>query len=143
MKIKIIYETETGTTQYVAEVLQKKLNELGHQTDIHSIHFQGMDPKISEYEVLLFGSPTYEEGSLESSMKEFIDQFNQDLSHHKIAVFGLGSRSYGFFCNSATILEDWVKKNGGTPLLPALRIDGFPEDLAPIDAWAVELNGLL
>ncbi len=143
MKIKIVYETETGTTQYVAEVIQKKLIELGHQVDIHSIHFQGMDPKLEEYQAVLFGGPTYEEGSLESSMKEFIDQYNHDLSKHKVAVFGLGSRSYGYFCNSATILEEWVKKNGGTPVIPALRIDGFPEDLTPIDAWTVELNNFL
>jgi len=143
MKIKIIYETETGTTQYVAEVMQKKLMSLGHMVEVHSIHFQGMEPHINDYDVLLFGSPTYEEGRLENSMQEFINQFNGELSHRKNAVFGLGSRSYTFFCNSVNILEEWVQKRGGTLLLPSLRIDGFPEDLTQIEKWVSELNALL
>jgi|GEM_PF-599869 len=140
MRIKIIYETQTGTTQYVSEVMQEKLTELGHQVDLHSVRYDGHSPDIIGYDALLIGAPTYEDGKLETAMRVFIARFTPNLSTYKVAVFGLGNSTYPQFCTSATILEDWVKKHGGTPLMPALKIDGFPDDLAPIEKWIAELN---
>jgi flavorubredoxin len=55
MKVVIVYETLTGTTQYVAEVMKDTLVEHGHTVDLHSVRYQGLEPKILDYDVILFG----------------------------------------------------------------------------------------
>ncbi|MBW7955305.1 flavodoxin family protein [Patescibacteria group bacterium] len=135
MKAVIIYETLTGTTQYVAEAMQTQLKELGHEVDLHSLRYQGNQPDLSQYELILFGAPTYEDGKLEQAMRVFIARCKEDLSKYKVAVFGLGNSSYPQFCTSAKILEEWVIKQNGKPLVPVLRIDGFPDDMSPIEEW--------
>jgi flavodoxin I len=141
MKIKIIFDTQTGTTQYVAELMQKKLISLGHQADLHSIRVNGDSPSLDGYEAVLFGAPTYEDGKLETSMRVFITKFSADLSSYKVAVFGLGNSSYPQFCTSAKILEDFVIKNNGKPTQPALKIDGFPDDTKSIEEWVTTFAG--
>jgi len=140
MRVLIVYETLTGTTQYVAEVMQTKLAELGHQTDLHSVRYQGQAPDFSQYQMVIFGAPTYDDGKLEQGMRVFITKNKIDLSTLKVAVFGLGNSGYPQFCTAATILEEWVSQQGGHVQVPTLKVDGFPDDVSPIQDWIVELN---
>jgi flavodoxin I len=139
MKAIIIYETLTGTTQYVAEVMKDELVATGFTVDLHSVRYQGHQLNLKDYDLILFGAPTYEDGKLEQGMRVFIARTKEDFSQYNIAVFGLGNSTYPHFCASADILEEWVKKNNGTPLVPTLRIDGFPDDLTPITQWISEV----
>lgn len=135
MNILIVYETQNGTTQYVAEVMQQQLKDKGHQATLHSVRLQGMEPNYALYDAVLFGAPTYEDGKIENAMRVFIAKSHPDFSQKKVAVFGLGNRFYPQFCYSADTLAEWVKKNQGTLLVEPLKIDGFPDDLTPINAW--------
>jgi flavodoxin len=141
MKVKIVFETQTGTTQYVAEIIQKQLQAAGHTADLHSIKYQGQTPDFTGYDMVLFGAPTYEDGKLENTMRIYITKTTLDMSKMKVAVFGLGNSFYPLFCKSADALEEWVKKNNGAPLIPALRVDGFPDNLEPITSWTAQLIG--
>jgi len=140
MRVLIVYETLTGTTQYVAEVMQTKLGELGHQSDLHSVRYQGQTPEFKNYQLIIFGAPTYDDGKLEQGMRVFITKCKEDLSAMKVAVFGLGNSSYPQFCTAATVLEDWVIQQHGHVQIPTLKIDGFPDDVSPIQDWIVELD---
>lgn len=139
MKIKIVYETQVGTTQFVAEVLQATLQEVGHEVDLHSIRQKGRQPKLEGYDMVLFGSPTYNEGRPEASVEQMIEEFHPDLSQIKVAVFSLGDKSYEAFCGSAEVLENWVKECKGTPVVPALKVDGYPQEVTGIQEWAKSL----
>ncbi len=143
MNILVVFETQNGTTQYVAEVIQKQFQDLGHQVTLHGVKAQGMTPPMMDYDVILFGAPTYEDGKLENSMRVFIARNNPDFSQKKVAVFGLGNRFYPQFCISAQILADWVTKNKGTLLVEPLKIDGFPDNLAPLQSWIAQLSAKL
>ncbi len=136
MKIKIIYETQVGTTKYVAEIIQKKLSTLGHEVDLHSLRTNGRQPDLTGYDAVLFGSPTYNSGQPEPTVSQFMNEFQNDLSPYKVAVFSLGDRSYPEFCGSAEILETWITGHGGNVSIPSLKIDGYPMDFSPILAWA-------
>ncbi len=138
MNIKIIYGTLAGTTKYVAEIIQKRLNKLGHKTDLHNIN-DNSKPIIDNYDLLIFGSPTYENGELEYNMSHFLSQFSPNLSKYNVAVFGLGSSNYPKFCRSAALLEHWVVKNSGKLTVPSLKIDGYPQDLKLINNWVRKL----
>lgn len=140
MKVKIIYETQVGTTKYVAETIQKKLTELGHQVDLHAVRSRGMKPVIEGYDLVVFGSPTYNAGQLETSMTELVATFAPDLSSYKVAIFALGDQSYGHFCGAAEILEAWITARGGKLAVPTLKIDGYPKSATPIVEWAEQLT---
>ena len=135
MNILIVYETQNGTTQYVAEIIQKQLQELGHQATLHSVRINGMDPPLANYDAVLFGAPTYEDGKLENTMRVYTAKSSPDFSQKKVAVFGLGNSFYPQFCTAATLLAEWVQKNKGTVLVDPLKIDGFPDNLEPIQTW--------
>ncbi len=139
MNIKIIYETQNGTTQYVAEVIQKQLREAGHETILHSVKYDGMQPSLEGIDLVLFGGPTYDDGKLEKTLREFIDVYSPDLSRHKVAVFGLGNKTYPQFCVAADILEEWVKSKGGRLVVESLRVDGFPDHLEKISEYVQSL----
>jgi flavodoxin I len=139
MNIKIIFETQTGTTQYVAETIQKQLTAAGHQVLLHSVKYDGPQPALEGVDAVIFGAPTYDDGMLEKTMREFIRQYSPDLSTKKIAVFGLGNSTYPQFCVAADMLNQWVRTKGGQPLLAPLKVDGFPDDLTPITTWVQQL----
>lgn len=135
MTIKIIYETQTGTTQYVAELAEKELQNAGHQVQMHSILKSGMTPDFSGVDVVILGAPTYDDGFLETHMRDFVETFSVDLAPYKVAVFALGARSYPQFCKAAYYLEEWISKNNGKVIVPTLQIDGFPDDTKQIEEW--------
>lgn len=139
MHIKIIYETQTGTTQYVAEVIRDQLQAAGHTVYLHTLKYDGMQPSLEAMDAVLFGGPTYDDGKLEKTLRECITNFQPNLSAYKVAVFGLGNRNYPQFCTSADILEDWVRSCGGTPLVAPLRVDAFPDDLTEITVYVQSL----
>jgi MioC protein len=138
MNILVVFDTQTGTTQYVAEVIQKELQAKGHTIALHNVRANGTEPKLEGVELLMVGAPTYDDGKLEQSMKVFTTKFNPDLSKLKVAVFGLGNSTYPQFCTAADILTEWVTKNKGVPLAAPLRVDGFPDDLTPIQKWLTD-----
>lgn len=143
MHIKIIYETQTGTTQYVVEVIRDQLQAAGHQVHLHTIKYDGMQPSLEGMDAVLFGGPTYDDGKLEKTLRELIAHFQPNLTPYKVAVFGLGNRNYPQFCTSADILEDWVRACGGTPLVAPLRVDAFPDDLTEITSYVRSLLSAL
>jgi len=135
MKAKIIFGSEVGTTKYVAELLKKRLDDHQFEVDLYQVGFDGFTPDIAGYDLLLFGSPTYFEGLLQSDMTTFTNQFTDSLSKYAVAVFVLGDRSYAHFCESAEVLERWVASHEGTLLVPTLKVDGYPENFDEFTTW--------
>lgn len=57
-------------------------------------------------------------------------------------MFGLGERSYTYFCGAVTHLEAFIKRAKGTLIMPSLKVDGFymrPEAGETVTKWANEL----
>ncbi len=139
MKILILYTSQTGTTKYVSEIISKVLETAGHTILIHNPQSDNPTLLQSEFEVILLGAPTYEDGKLYQPMIDFLSTWKLDFSSKKIGIFGLGSTTYPLFCKAADILGQWVKKSGGSLFFSTLRVDGFPDDKTPIEQWANEV----
>jgi flavodoxin len=140
MKVKIIFSTEVGTTKSVAEQIAKTLTDLQHQVDLYQVGKQPNPPDFTGYDAVLFGSPTYNEGQVETKMADFLSSFAANLSSLKTAVFSLGDSNYVHFCGSAAILETWIAQHGGVLAVPTLKIDGYPKN-EEVAAWARQLVG--
>ena len=139
MNIKIVYETQSGTTQYVAEVIESQLRAAGHQVTYHSVKDDGEQPDLTGIDLVLFGGPTYDDGQLERYLRGMVEHFSPDLSKVKVAVFGLGNSTYPHFCTAAQILEEWVAKYGGKLVTETMRVDGFPDDEVQITEFVQRL----
>lgn len=143
MNIKIVYETQSGTTQYVAEIIQQTLQTAGHQVTLHSVKSDGFEPSFEGVDAVIFGGPTYDDGKLEHNLADFTQKFQPDLSKLKVTVFGLGNSSYPHFCTSASLLEGWVKQRGGKLVTESLMVDGFPDDTTAIEEYAQRVSAAL
>jgi len=147
-KILIFYGSTSGNTQGVAEKINRALKEVGHNVTLKNV----IDTKINElnnYEVLLPGSSTWNEGELQDDFLEFHMQFEENppqLSGKKFAVFGCGESVYEFFCQAVDILEKTFKEAGAERLVESLKIDGYPEDdenIAKLNKWIENLKKTL
>jgi len=137
MKTLIIYETQAGTTQYVATLIQQELLGLGQEAELHQVSVDG-SPNLDAYQTVIFGAPTYGHGNVDFKMADFLATFKPDLAGKNVAVFGLGESSYDVFCAAADILNQWVQTHGAKPLVSPLKIDGYPADIPVLKKWVAE-----
>ena len=83
----IVYDSKYGNTKRVAEVIAEGMREVGQVEAILS-HVKELDfEKISEYDLVLIGSPNHI-GRPTRSVKKLIDKLGElDLKEKRIAVF--------------------------------------------------------
>lgn len=87
-KIGIFYGTSTGNTENVAKLFAQKLNI--QSSDIFEAT-RGNADKLTNYDILLFGSSTQGVGDLQDDWESFVNDVEKtDLSNKKVAIFGLG-----------------------------------------------------
>ena len=111
MKAKIIYGSDTGNTEVIAEDLVKLLGEHEVLTvdELEESDWEGN-------ELYILGIPTWYDGELQSDWEDYLDDFQKiDFTGKTVAVFGLGDQvGYAeWFCDGVGILADIVEKNGG------------------------------
>lgn len=97
MKIGIIVYSKTENTYYVAEKLQEKFQEKGHEVEIERVVPKGevppraknvefkSKPEIESYDALVLGSPVHA-FSLAPPMKVYLEQIDS-MQNKKIACF--------------------------------------------------------
>lgn len=95
MRIRILYGTETGNTEMLAEDLA---SELKSEHDHEVTNMEDADPSVFEDDALfLIVSSTYGEGELPASAKDFVaalEAERPDLSGRRFAIFGMGDTQY-------------------------------------------------
>ena len=111
MKAKIIYGSDTGNTEVIAEDLVKLLGEHEVLTvdELEESDWEGN-------ELYILGIPTWYDGELQSDWEDYLDDFQKiNFTGKTVAVFGLGDQvGYAeWFCDGVGILADIVEKNGG------------------------------
>lgn len=135
MKIGLIYGSDTGNTESVAETLR---DEIGDDiVDVYEV-FNADLPKIfGRYNFLILGVPTWYDGEMQSEWENKLDDLEKvNLTGLKIAIYGLGDqRDWGeYFCDAMAALAERVKASGATLIghWPAKEYD-FIESKALID----------
>ena len=137
--ILIAYGTTTGNTEVMAEEMQTILSEK-YTTKIVMISDTSIE-EIQEYDVLLLGSSTWQDGELQDDWLDFEPEFKKlQLAGKKVATFGPGSTSYPQFAKAAEILQDFATKVGATIIQEPLKIDGdVDEQIELVQNWTKEL----
>ena len=138
----ILFGTETGNAEMVADELLTALNPFGFEGEVHRMGDYPVEDLCGQQMVILVTS-TYGEGDLPDTAIPFFDALKQlkpDLSATRFAAFGLGDSSYDTYNNGIATLTEAVTELGATQIGVTGRHDaesgGDPCDSAT--AWARE-----
>lgn len=146
-KILIIYGSTGGNTEIVAEAVRDILKENGLEAS--SMRVETTDiADLTKHDCYILAASTYGHGILQDHFIAFAEQLKETpLSGKKFAIIGLGDSKYDAEYNveSAPILENIVRTQGGELLLHALRINKSPIPKLKTDVteWALTLARIL
>jgi sulfite reductase (NADPH) flavoprotein alpha-component len=126
LKALILYASQTGNAQEIAESLQQSLESKGYKTNLEST----LDIKLArlkDYALIVVIASTHGEGEPPDDAIDFYEAvFSKkapSLNGVKHAVLGLGDSSYEFFCQTAKDFDSALLKLGSVPLIERLDCD--------------------
>ncbi|QCI27201.1 flavodoxin FldA [Buchnera aphidicola] len=123
-KIGIFFGSDTGNTEKIAK---KIYNIIGsNKSEIYDIANIKIN-KINEFDVLIFGIPTWYYGELQCDWDEFLPKLKKiNLKNKIIALFGCGDQEdYSeYFCDAMGIIYNILKKKNVT-LIGKWPIKGY------------------
>jgi sulfite reductase (NADPH) flavoprotein alpha-component len=126
LKALILYASQTGNAQEIAESLQQSLESKGYKTNLEST----LDIKLArlkDYALIVVIASTHGEGEPPDDAIDFyeavLSKKAPSLNGVKHAVLGLGDSSYEFFCQTAKDFDSALLKLGSVPLIERLDCD--------------------
>lgn len=113
-KIGLFYGSDTGNTENIFIKLHETLGE--ENADLYDFGKEDPD-KVSEYEYIILGAPTWYDGELQSDWEEVLPAFEEDIDFtgKKVAIIGLGDQ-WGYaewFVDAIGRIAKIVKEKGG------------------------------
>lgn len=103
-KIAVIYWSQTGNTEMMANAIAEGIQEAGAECDVLSVPAVSAD-QAAEYEKLALGCPAMGAEVLEEmDFEPFFTQLERHLSGRPVALFG----SYGW--GDGQWMRDWVQR---------------------------------
>jgi flavodoxin I len=114
MKLKLIFGSDTGNTDYVVETyLLYLLNSFDVEvTEVHKL----VEKDWIDNSLFILGVPTWYDGVLQSDWEDYFDEFKKiDFTEKTVAIFGLGDQiGYDeYFVDGIGILAKVILENGG------------------------------
>jgi flavodoxin I len=92
MKIGLIYGTNTGVTEIVAEKLDEELRNNGLDVELHDIASVDFEI-INNYNTLIIAVPTWNDGELQDDWDEVFDQWSDyNFEGKKVGFVGTGDQ---------------------------------------------------
>jgi flavodoxin len=128
IKTLTIYSTVGGNTELVVKKVRSLLLEKNIANQIQRVDTT-LPEEILKYDLVIIASPTYNQGTLEDHFKPFIKAWKSvDTSGKCFAAIGLGTPKFypEYLTEATSIIEDLIRKNNGTVLIPGLRIGANP-----------------
>lgn len=142
--ILILYATQTGSAEQLAENTSDFLQEKGYTITFKDV-FECSVELLKEYPIILLFASTWGEGEPPDDALDFFESLKEseslDLTHAHCAVFGLGDSSYEFFNQCAKDFEAMFFERGASQLLA--RVDADIDYEEPFEKWLPELERAL
>lgn len=145
MKIGIVYETYSYTTEAVVGLMTSILSGMGHIVSISKIKDNNFCNKmLSSSDVVIFATPSWldagKEGQPHISFIEYMEENkNSEFSNLKCAFVGLGDKNYAHFCKGAEIIKDFYITRKAKNIATILKIDSYQfnheEATSQIETW--------
>lgn len=110
--VGIYFGSDTGNTEHVAKMIQKELGK--NLVDVHDIA-KSTKEEIAEYDLLLFGIPTWYYGEAQCDWDDFFPELEEvDFDGKLVAIFGCGDQEdYAeYFLDAMGMVRDIVEAKG-------------------------------
>lgn len=142
-RIGLFYGSKRGDTADAAEKIKEAFDKIEQDlVDVYNVKKVDLS-RMEEYDKLILGSSTWEEGSLQMHWMRAIARMDAlDLSGKQVAVFGLGNQAEfpTTFQSAMSILATKARERGAE-LVGRWPTEGYEFDETPAveDGWFVGL----
>lgn len=144
MKTTVIYASETGNAEGVAETAHERLESLGYESRLLNMCDLKMSD-LTESDFIFTIVSTWGDGDPPSDAEDFFEEFRKEetlgLSNVRFAVFALGDTAYDAFCQFGIDMENELTRHGAEKALDRVECDFYFED--EYEAWIVEVEKAL
>lgn len=122
--MKVIYWSQTGNTQKMAELIAKGIEEDGKKAELVELDNISIDD-LNDEKVIILGSPASGTEELEETQVEpFVQSLEGKIQGKKVALFGSWGWGEGEYL---TNLEERIKSYGGEIVGESLSVMESPE----------------
>ncbi len=130
-KVIIIYGSETGNTESIAEKMKSELVAKGHEVDCVSASDAPADNFAVDYDCVLMGASVWgiDEIELQSDFADFAENFEKmGLEGKLCAAFASGDTSYEYYCGGVDFIEGKFDDVGAKTITDGLKVEGDASD---------------
>ncbi|WP_100407996.1 assimilatory sulfite reductase (NADPH) flavoprotein subunit [Bacillus solitudinis] len=125
-EVTILYGSQTGNAQGIAEKTGKTLGDLGFKVNVSSMN-DFKPNNLKKLENLLIVVSTHGEGDPPDNALSFHEFLHgkraPKLDNFRFSVLSLGDSSYEFFCQTGKEFDERLEELGGTRLTPRVDCD--------------------
>ncbi|HLQ96941.1 MAG TPA: flavodoxin domain-containing protein [Pseudogracilibacillus sp.] len=127
-KILMTYASQTGNTEVITDIIAHYLEELKHEVTVKSFDFDMIDvDAINEYDALLVGTYTWDDGELPYEVEDFyIDIEELNLDKLIAAAYGSADSFYDTYGGAIELVHDHLKYLGAKVIGEPFKIDLEP-----------------
>lgn len=135
--LHILFGTETGNAEDLANRTLEKAKKLGLETTIENVADISVD-KLKEYQKVLIVISTWGDGDPPGEATDFCEAIEEgeltDVSHLQYTVLALGDHDYEDFCGCGRKVDEGLAKAGAQKYMDREELDVDFEDA--YEAWA-------
>ena len=142
MKLEILYATQTGNAEEVAQNLSKLAKSKGFIVNINEMNHYTMD-QFRKFKNVAIVTSTYGEGEVPEMGIEFwkdLESSSIKISNLKYGLIALGDRSHEIFCGAGKAISKKLDELDGKKVLENLECDG---DTEGTQEWSVKFLDIL
>ncbi len=140
IRILIVYASQLGNTEIIANILYKKIKML--YKDIYELNFIENIELLEEYDYIIFLISTTGDGEIPDNGKKFwkiLRKYRKDLLI-KYFLVGFGDSNYNSFCHSAKCLDRKLKFLKAKEVMPMVLIDDAVYDVDNTKKWIDDVS---
>ncbi|MBT2569556.1 flavodoxin domain-containing protein [Planococcus sp. ISL-110] len=128
--VLILYASSTGNTEEIANLLEQHLDPEVCTVTMENIEMDRLDPQqLLQYDGILFGTYTYDDGDLPFETELFCDTLRTaDLTGKVVGVFGSGDTAYDGFCSAVDLMKVEFKQQNARVIQHSVKVDLSPDE---------------
>lgn len=140
IRILIVYASQLGNTEIIANILYKKIKML--YKDIYELNFIENIELLEEYDYIIFLISTTGDGEIPDNGKKFWKTLRKYRKNLLIKYFlvGFGDSNYNSFCHSAKCLDRKLKFLKAKEVMPMVLIDDAVYDVDNTKKWIDDVS---
>ena len=129
MKLEILYATQTGNAEEVAQNLSTLAKSKGFIVNVNEMNHYTMD-QFRKFKNVAIVTSTYGEGEVPEMGIEFwkdLESSSIKISNLKYGLIALGDRSHEIFCGAGKAISKKLDELDGKKIIENLECDGDTE----------------